>query len=73
MAIQYTPTKYAFHTEGDSLTDQEYKDSCDINKMIAAALRGQDIRGSGPQQYGYDDTTMDGVRFRIEKEQLDLS
>lgn len=73
MPIQYTPTKHAFYTEGESLTDQEYKDSCDINKMISRALQGQEIRGSGPQQYGYDDTTMDAVTYRIQKEQLEES
>lgn len=58
--------------QGDSLTEQEHKDSCDVNKMILNAMRGLEIRGSSNQnQYGYDDTTMDAVQFRIQKEQLE--
>lgn len=72
MAIQYKPTKHAFKTEGDSLTEQEHKDSCDINKMIHSISRGQQVRGNPrANQYGYDDTTMDAVTFRIEKQRLE--
>ena len=54
------------------MTEQEHIDSCDINKMVKAAARGQQVRGSkNPLQYGYDDTTMDGVSLRIEKERLE--
>ena len=71
MAILYKKTKYAFLTEGDSLTEQEHKDSCDINKMISAALRGQDIRGGIPPQYGYDDMNMSGLDHRIQKQNIE--
>lgn len=71
MAILYPKTKWDFHTEGPSLTEQEHLDSCDINKMIKNILRGMDVRGSNPGQYGYDDTTMDGLTFRIQKQQLE--
>lgn len=57
--------------EGESLTEQEHKDSCDINIMIKNALRGAQIRGSEIADYGYDDTTMDGVQFRIQKANLE--
>lgn len=65
------PTKHAFYTEGDSLTETEHKDSCDINKMIADAHRGRQVRGGPQPQYGYDDTTLGPVEFRIKKEQLE--
>lgn len=70
MPLQYDPTKdpYAFFTEGESLTEQEHAASCDINKMVRDAARGVAIRGQSSEPvYGYDDTTMDAVRFRIEK------
>lgn len=67
----YEKSKWDFHCEGPSLTEQEHKDSCDINKMIKNALRGMDIRGSNPGIYGYDDTTMDGLSFRIQKQELE--
>lgn len=69
--IQYTPSKHAFYTEGPSLTEQEHKDSCDINIMIKNAHRGMNIRGGSTPQYGYDDTTMDALQFRIQKEKLE--
>lgn len=66
------PSKFAFKTEGDSLTEQEHKDSCDINKMISAIHRGGTVRGSSSRlQYGYDDVNMDAVQFRIKKERLE--
>lgn len=72
MALLYKPSKHAIHNTEPSLTEPEHKDSCDINKMILAAKRGQHVRGSNaPQQYGLDDTTMDGVSFRIQKEELE--
>lgn len=74
MAIKYLHTKYAFNTTGPSLTEQEHKDSCDINIMIKSVQRGQQIRGSAkPSVYGYDDTTIDGVQHRIQKQQLEES
>lgn len=71
MAILYKTTKWDVNTEGPSLTEQEHKDSCDINKMIKNALRGQDVRGGGSGQYGYDDVNMDALTFRIQKQQLE--
>lgn len=72
MAILYTPAPDAIYCEGESLTEPEHAASCDVNKMIIAASRGQDVRGSQSQaQFGYDDTTMDGLTFRIEKERLE--
>lgn len=70
------PSKYAFFTEGDSLTEQEHKDTCDINKMIKKISLGQEVPGKKLAPWGEqytDDTTMDGLRFRIEKEQLEKS
>lgn len=77
MAILHTPSKHARFFEPDPIdktphgAEQEHKDSCDINKMIKNVQRGLDIRGSGPQQYGYDDTTMDALTLRIQKQQLE--
>lgn len=77
MAILHKPTKHARFFEPDPLdlcpdgAEQEHKDSCDINKMIKNVQRGLEIRGSGPQQYGYDDTTMDALTLRIQKQQLE--
>lgn len=71
MAILTKPSKHAFYTEGETLTEQEHSDSCDINKMILSARRGQQIRGGSPPQYGYDDMTMDGVQHRIKKAQIE--
>lgn len=71
MANLNTPSKHAFYTEGDSLTEQEHADSCDINIMLKSAARGLQVRGSGEPQYGYDDTTMDAVQFRIQKARLE--
>lgn len=71
MPIQYKPSPYAYCTTGDSLTEPEHKDSCDINKMIANILRGLDVHGGGSLTYGYDDVTMDGVQYRILKEKTE--
>lgn len=70
--VRYKPTPYDTKVEGPSLTETEHQDSCDINKMLHNASRGLQVRGnSHPQTYGYDDTTMDGVQFRIQKENLE--
>lgn len=71
MAILYKQTPFDTIIEGESLTEQEHIDSCDINKMIKNAARGMQIRGGNNPVYGYDDTTMDGLQFRIEKERLE--
>lgn len=71
MPVMYKPTKFAFHTEGEPLTEQEHKASCDINKMIKNAHRGLPVRGGYAPRYGYDDTTLDGVQFRIQKQMVE--
>jgi len=69
--IKYKSTKNAFHTEGVSLTEQEHKNSCDINLMIKDAHKGRQVRGGSQPRYGFDDTTVDPINFRIQKEQLE--
>lgn len=66
--ILYKTTKHAFMTEGDSLTEQEHIDSCNINLMMKNINRGMQVRGGNTPRYGYDDTTMDGLQFRIMKQ-----
>lgn len=69
--IKYEKTKWDFNTEGPSLTEQEHKDSCDINKMILNAHRGLQVRGGPQPQYGFDDVNLDPIQFRIQKEELE--
>lgn len=74
MPLMYKPTKHAFFTEGEELTEQEHKDSCDINKMVKSAMRGLPVRGSKLAPWGeefLDDTTMDAVQHRILKEKTE--
>lgn len=72
MPIHYKSTKWAMKDFGPSLTEQEHKDSCDINKMVRSAKRGMQVRGSGnPVRYGFDDMTLDSVQFRISKQQAE--
>lgn len=72
MPILYEPSPYAFYCEGDSMTEPEHQNSCDINKMIRSAANGQQIRHSAyPIEEGYDDTTMDALTLRIEKERME--
>lgn len=66
--IKYEASKHAFHTEGDSLTEQEHIPSCDINIMMKNINRGMHVRGGRADQYGYDDTTMDGLQYQIMKQ-----
>ncbi|AZL82943.1 hypothetical protein [Apis mellifera associated microvirus 61] len=76
MAIKYKNTKYAkvFDPKIEpSLTEQEHKNSCDINIMLKNAARGMQIRGGSQPRYGFDDTTLDGVSHRIQKEQVEAS
>lgn len=68
MAIKYKATKNAFHTEGDTLTEQEHISSCDINIMMKNINRGMHVRGGRQAEYGYDDTTMDGLQYQIMKQ-----
>lgn len=71
MAILYKSSKHARKFEEDSLTEQEHKDSCDINLMLKAASRGQDIRTRKTSDYGHDDLTMDALSMRIQKADLE--
>lgn len=71
MPLQYDPPVDAFYTNGPSLTEQEWKDQCDINQMLRKAARGLEVPGGGSTQYGYDDTTMDAITFRIKKAELE--
>lgn len=71
MALTRPLSKFATIIDDESPTEQEHKDSCDINKMMLSLSRGLEVRGSRVPQYGYDDTTMDGVQFRVEKERLE--
>lgn len=69
--VEYQPGPFDTKVDPETLTEVEHQDSCDINKMILNAHRGMNIRGGGSNTYGYDDLTMDGVSFRIEKERLE--
>lgn len=71
MALNYQPSKNAFFTNEEELTEQEHLDSCDINKMVKNAMRGMQVRGGRNPVYGYDDMTMDGLQHRILKQQLE--
>lgn len=69
--IKYSKSPYDIFTEGESLTEQEHLASCDINLMLKASDRGIQVRGGADPVYGYDDTTMDAVQFRIQKADLE--
>lgn len=73
MALKYDPSKIPHATEvtQESITEQEHKDSCDINKMLKSAQRGLQVRGGPPPVFGPDDTTMTGLQFRQEKARLE--
>lgn len=72
MPILYKETPWDLVCGDEHLTEQEHIDSCDANKILKAALRGQMVLSSrGEPQYGYDDTTMDGLSFRIQKQKLE--
>lgn len=79
MAIRYPRPKDAYDCVPNEKLDrspegaeQEHKDSCDINKMLRNAARGIQVRGNSAEPvYGYDDTTLDGVTHRINKQNLE--
>lgn len=74
MAIIQTREEIHFATPVDeeSLTEQEHKDSCDINIMMRKINNGQQIRTANSELlYGYDDTTMDGLQHRIMKQKIE--
>lgn len=65
MPIMYKNPPDAIMPVGESLTEQEFADSCDINKMVRNMLNGMPARAGDPVLYGYDDTTIDGLQHRI--------
>lgn len=71
MAVKYQRGPYDIVNDEKSLTETEHLDSCDINIMLKSIKRGQQVRGGGSTEYGYDDTTMDAVQFRIQKADLE--
>lgn len=71
MAVMYDPKPGAFMTEGLSLTEQEHLDSCDINKMMRSLARGQQVRMGNKPVFGYDDTTVEPVTLRIQKQKVE--
>lgn len=75
MPIMYQLDEHAIHcpvVPGEPAVEPEHAPSCDINLMMKNALRGAQVRGSGIEPtYGYDDTTMDAVSFRIQKAEIE--
>lgn len=74
MAILYKYSKFAVECHGDKLTEQEHKDSCDINKMIRSAARGLPVRQRQipPWRDGLsDDLNQSGLSHRIRKQQIE--
>lgn len=72
MPLQYKIPPFATKISGESDTEQEHLDSCDINKMIKNAHRGLQVRGSSNEPiYGYDDTTMTKLQLLQEKQRLE--
>lgn len=57
------------HFTQKSLTEQHHKKDCDPYNIIKKAQMGLPIGGRGGNlNYGYDDTTMDGLQYRIMKQ-----
>lgn len=57
--------------EENEITEQEHKNSCDINLMMKALHHGMQVRGQEPASYGYDDLTLTGLDHRINKQKLE--
>lgn len=70
--LQYKPTKYAKKDFDPLLTEQEHKDSCDINKMMRNLKQGRQVRGRNNIQYGSDDTNMTMLQLLSEKQDLEV-
>lgn len=71
MARKYPVSKYATHNTEPSLTEQEHKDSCDINVMMKAVNRGYTVRGALHEaRYGVDDMNYDRMQHEMTKEQI---
>lgn len=76
MPLMYDPASipHGFDTGPESLTEQEHKDSCDINKIIGRMARGLNVNTKKLAPWGenfVDDTTMDAVKHRIQKEKIE--
>lgn len=54
-----------------SMTEQEHKDSCDINKMIGDLALGKPVRSSDKVLYGHDDLTISSTEFHIQKKAIE--
>lgn len=65
MANLTKPSIHDTPVDPKSLTEQEHKNSCDINLLINKLKMGQQIMGGPPGVYGYDDTTQTGHTHRI--------
>lgn len=76
MANLNKPTPYDTPVDTESMTEQEHKDSCDINKMILAAHRGQQIRQAKPGLWvdgSFDDMNQSLTSLRIQKEHTEIA
>lgn len=76
MANLNKPTKYDTPVDPESLTEQEHKDSCDINKMILAAHRGQQIRQAKPGLWvdgAFEDMNQTLTSLKIQKEHTETA
>lgn len=68
--IKYKPGRVPFICEGDSLTEQEHRDSCDVNTMLRRAANGQPIRTSSVT-YGSEDMNLDLTQHLINKKRVE--
>lgn len=74
MALNTKPTKHAWYPSGETLTEQEHKNSCDVNLMLKAAARGQAIATRPIGQWddrGVDDMNMSRLDILVQKQQLE--
>lgn len=71
MPWQYKPTKHAFYTEGDSLTETEHQESTDINKIMKDILNGKQVRTGPEPVFGEDDLNLTAVQHRINKQKIE--
>jgi len=80
MPLMYKPSKHAkFFDPKEGVTEQEHKDSCDINKMIKAVNNGQMVRQANMGPWfdnpdgtpgAFDDTNLDGLHHRIRRQRM---
>lgn len=71
MAYLPKPSKHAFNTTGESMTEQEFKKSCDINQMMKDLHRGLNVRTAQPAAYGYEDMNMSRLDVNLEIQRLE--